>query len=332
MEKEVINVLSIDGGGIRGLLPAEVLIYVENKLKELYENEDFKLADHFDYMAGTSTGGILTSLYVIPDGKGRPKYSAEDAANLYFNHGSKIFKKSFRYYLTFSGIFSYRYSSEYIENVFEKYFEDVRIADAVIPFMVTSVDTNARDLYLFKSYKAKKYPEHNRFFKEAVRATSAASTYFKPLQMIMEDGTEKSLVDGGFSINNPSISAYIEVLKLFPNAKKINILSISTGPDERSYPYKKARKWGVLNGANKLFNLVLTSMSDATQYQISKLYADEKINGEFLRIDPKTYDAKSKMDLASKKNLGLLKEAGQRSADEYKDQIDEFLKKTINKH
>ena len=62
--KKTVNVLSIDGGGIRGVLPAQILIYVEKKLSELYGKET-KISDHFDYVAGTSTGGILASLYCL---------------------------------------------------------------------------------------------------------------------------------------------------------------------------------------------------------------------------------------------------------------------------
>jgi len=330
MKKETINILSIDGGGIRGLLPAEILIYVENKLKKLY-NKDIKLADHFDYIAGTSTGGMLSCIYTYPNEKGKPKYSAQDASDLYFNHGSKIFKKGFRFYLTLDGLLSYRYSAKPIEKLFEKYFGNTKISESVKPLMLTSVDTNGRDIYLFKSYKAEKYPKHNRMFREASRATGAASTYYKPFRMEI-DGKELALVDGGFGVNNPTMSAYIEALKIFPDAKKINILTLGTGPKEESYSYDKSSKWGVINGAAKLFDLILTSMSDSTQYQINKLYEDGKIKGELLRVQPNTYGAKDRMDNASKKNLILLRKAGQKSVEDYKERIDIFLEKTVNKH
>ena len=331
--KKAINILTIDGGGIRGLISSEIMIYIENKLSELY-GKDIKLAEHFDYIAGTSTGGILTCLYVFPGDDGKPKYSAKDASNLYYEHGRDIFKKRFKWFYSLGGLFSYRYNEKFIEKLFKKYFSDKRIKESVVPFMLTSVDTNSRDLYLFKSYKAEKHPKHNKTYLKAARATSAASTYFKPVKMYIDHGKdiqEMSLIDGGFGINNPAISAYVEVKKLYPNAEKINILSLGTGPDESSHPYKKAKKWGIINGASKLFSLILTSMSDATDYQVSKIYENKNI-GTYLRIQPNAYDASTKMDDASKKNLGLLREAGQKSVIDFKDQIDEFLEKTINKH
>jgi patatin-like phospholipase/acyl hydrolase len=332
MAKESINVLTIDGGGIRGLLPAEILVYVENKLSELYGKET-KLAEHFDYIAGTSTGGILTCLYTYPDKDGKPKYSAQDASDLYYNHGSNIFKKKLRWVLTFGGAFSYRYNAKYLETMFEKYFGRTRIKEAVVPFMITSVDTDGRGLYLFKSYKGKEESKHNKEYKIAARATSAAPSYFKPVQMFIDhefETQELCLIDGGMGINNPSISSLIEIRKIFPNAKKVNMLSLGTGPDDTSYPYKKAKNWGVLS-ADKIFSVTLTSTSKAADYQVGKDYEDEPDKGIYLRLEPESDGASSKMDSASKKNLTALKKAGQKSAKEFKEDIDKFLELTVNK-
>src|SRR5690606_26960734 len=70
-------ILSIDGGGIRGLIAARILVTLEAKLQARTGNPDTKLADYFDLIAGTSTGGILACVYLYPEGDtGRPRYSA----------------------------------------------------------------------------------------------------------------------------------------------------------------------------------------------------------------------------------------------------------------
>lgn len=322
-----INILSIDGGGIRGVLPAEILIYVEKKLSELYK-KDIKLSDHFDYITGTSTGGILAALYCFPDEYGNPKYSAEDASNLYMEHGTYIFKKEFRWFYTFNGKIGPRYRPNNLEKLFDIYFKDVRIKESTSNLMLTSIDTTQRDIYFFKSYKGDEFENHNLMFRDAVRATSAAPTYFKPKHLII-DGLDRSLIDGGMGVNNPTVSAYIEVNKLYPKAKKINVLSIGTGPLEKSFSYKVAKKWGVINGAPKIFDINLSSMADAVDYQMNKLYENKNMIGRYLRVHPKIYDAEGKMDSASKDNLKLLKEAGKKSLELYKDDIDDFLKETV---
>ena len=324
--KDVINVLCIDGGGIRGVLPAEILIYVEKKLSELYK-KDIRLSDHFDYVAGTSTGGILTALYCFPDKNGKPKYSAQDASDLYMDHGGEIFKKQARWVFTFNGLFGPRYNPDNLESLFEDYFKDVRIKDATSDLMLTSIDTTQRDIYFFKSYKAKAKEAHNLMFREAVRATSAAPTYFRPNHLII-DGVDRCLIDGGMGVNNPTVSAYVDVKKLYPNAKKINILSIGTGPLEIPFRYKVAKKWGILSAA-KIFDINLNSMSDAVDYQMNSLYEEGDLIGEYLRVAPKLIDGtNTKMDKASDKNLKMLKESGAKSLEVYKDRIDDFLKKT----
>ncbi|MTM65685.1 phospholipase, partial [Turicibacter sanguinis] len=63
----MIRVLSIDGGGIRGIIPAKLLIRLEELLKFYSGNQEAHISDYFDLIAGTSTGAILTSLYLCPE-------------------------------------------------------------------------------------------------------------------------------------------------------------------------------------------------------------------------------------------------------------------------
>lgn len=327
--KKSVNVLSIDGGGIRGVLPAQILTYVEEKLTEIY-GKPTKLSDHFDLIAGTSTGGILASIYCFPDKHGKPKYSAEEALNLYMENGGKIFKRQFRWIYTLVGIIGPRYNVKNTENIFKKYFGEVRIKESTSHLMVPSIDNLNRNIYFFKSYKGETNEAHNLLFYDAVRATSAAPSYFKPHHIFI-DNKERSLIDGGLGINNPTVSAYIEVENLYPSVKKINVLSIGTAPPKKGISYKKARNWGTATGAPKLFDITLTSMSDAVNYQMTELYNNDNMIGSYLRVQPQLFEASGKMDDGSKKNLKRLKEAGLRSIELYKDKIDEFLNKTIDK-
>ena len=88
----MIRILSIDGGGIRGILPGQILVALEKKLAALTGNADARIADHFDFIAGTSTGGILTCIYLCADDKGRPRFTSQQAVDLYLQQGNSIFK------------------------------------------------------------------------------------------------------------------------------------------------------------------------------------------------------------------------------------------------
>lgn len=78
-----MRILSIDGGGIRGILPGLILVCLEEKLKIKSGNPNARLGDFFDLVAGTSTGAILSAAYLCPNDKGKPKFSAQEAVNFY---------------------------------------------------------------------------------------------------------------------------------------------------------------------------------------------------------------------------------------------------------
>ncbi|KAK2994428.1 hypothetical protein RJ640_001244 [Escallonia rubra] len=76
----LITVLSIDGGGIRGIIPGTILEFLESELQKL-DGKDARLADYFDVIAGTSTGGLVTAMLTAPNEKNRPLFAAKDATN-----------------------------------------------------------------------------------------------------------------------------------------------------------------------------------------------------------------------------------------------------------
>ncbi|KAI9165166.1 hypothetical protein LWI28_008891 [Acer negundo] len=91
---KLITVLSLDGGGIRGIISGVILAQLESHLQELDDDKDARLADYFDVIAGTSTGGLITALLTAPDENGRPISAAEDIVPFYFNNGPDIFPQT----------------------------------------------------------------------------------------------------------------------------------------------------------------------------------------------------------------------------------------------
>src|SRR5512145_3175160 len=92
-KRKLTRILSIDGGGIRGIIPGQILVKLEEKLKIKTGDENARIADFFDLIAGTSTGGILVCAYLCPDGNvpARPRFTASDVVNLYLERGNGIF-------------------------------------------------------------------------------------------------------------------------------------------------------------------------------------------------------------------------------------------------
>src|SRR3954453_664746 len=120
-----MKVLSIDGGGIRGLIPALVLAEIERRTGR-------PTADLFALIAGTSTGGILACGLTRPGPDGRPLHSAEALADLYRTEGPKIFDRSLRKKITsVGGLVDERYDDEALNAALATYLGDARLKDAL---------------------------------------------------------------------------------------------------------------------------------------------------------------------------------------------------------
>ncbi|XP_011008811.1 PREDICTED: patatin-like protein 2 [Populus euphratica] len=89
------TILSIDGGGVRGIVPSVVLTALEAKLQKLdVDNMDARIADYFDFVAGTSTGGLMTAMLTTPNAEKRPAFAAKDILQFYLHKSQLIFHQT----------------------------------------------------------------------------------------------------------------------------------------------------------------------------------------------------------------------------------------------
>ncbi|KAF7845024.1 patatin-like protein 2 [Senna tora] len=90
----VITILSIDGGGVRGIIPAILLMHLEAELQKCKKDENVRIADFFDVIAGTSTGGLITAMLTAPNENGRPLFSASEIRDFYIKECPNIFHET----------------------------------------------------------------------------------------------------------------------------------------------------------------------------------------------------------------------------------------------
>ena len=138
-----IKILSIDGGGIRGIIPAVILDYIEKGLQSRSGDPNATLADHFDLVAGTSTGGILACYYLLPPTPDHPchsRYFASEAIDMYSRYGKAIFNRKF---LRF-GIAKEKYPAIGLEKVLKDCMGDVTLAQTRKNCIVTAYDVTDR--------------------------------------------------------------------------------------------------------------------------------------------------------------------------------------------
>lgn len=332
-----IRILSIDGGGIRGIIPGKILVYLEEKLRELDNNPDGRIADYFDIIAGTSTGGILTCTYLCPDParSGRPKFEARDAVNLYIEKGGEIFTRSLWQKLkSAGGLIDEKHSASKIEHYFKEYFGDTKLSELLKPSLVTAYDTERRSAFFFTSHNAK---EGSRDFllRDVARATSAAPTYFEAAGIQNLSGIFYSLVDGGLFANNPAMCAYAESRKhdfgklSYPGAKDMLILSLGTGIIEKQYKHDAIKDWGMIEWIRPLIDIMMSGVSETVHHQLVQIFDSVDKEDSYLRISPDLGDASPEMDEAIDLNIHNLVKAGDLAIEANRIKLDRLASKLV---
>ena len=322
--RKLTRILSIDGGGIRGIIPGQILIELENKLKKTDQNPDAKIADYFDFIAGTSTGGILTCIYLCPenDSSKRPRFSAKEAVDFYLERGDEIFDVSFWHKIqSGAGVIDEKYSADELEEALKDYLQELRLNQLIKPCLITAYDIKRRRAHFFTQHNAKD-KRHNFLMRDVTRATSAAPTYFEAARIKSLSNITYPLIDGGVFANNPALCAYAEARKLEfdesrkkPTAKDMVILSLGTGKVEKPYYYKEAKDWGLIEWIKPLIDIMMSGVSETVDYQLEQIFDAVGKPKQYVRINPTLGDASPELDNASMANLNALKEVGIESAE-----------------
>ena len=239
-------ILCLDGGGMRGVIPATILEKMEVKLRSM--GDDRPLYSHFDLIAGTSTGGLIAlalssghrdgSLLVSrqlptreeqPEKEKSPPDPGPDIkriVDIYLKYGRIIFPRNqslFQLHMI-NQLFTHKYDDISFNQLLHNIFGDVPIGESLTPTMVVTYDYGNDRPFIISSYAT---PEI--LVRTAARATSAAPTYFSPTTIIDPiSNAPISLIDGGVVANNPVLYAYREAKRLYPDAKRYHVLSLST--------------------------------------------------------------------------------------------------------
>jgi len=305
------TILSIDGGGIRGVIPATVLAHIEAQVGPL--------AKHFDLIAGTSTGGILAIGLTCPRPGAAEPYTAAELCGLYEKRGPEIFAIPLLQRLGSGvGLLNAKYQTRPIEKVLFDYFADTPLGSARTNVLVSSYDIESRSPFFFKSWRKEWANVPMRF---VARATSAAPTYFEPT-IVDAAGAPHALIDGGVFVNNPAMSAYVEAVRLFPDEREFVVVAVGTGTATHPLKYKDAKNWGLVAWARPVLDVVFDGVSDAVDYQLGYLLDDR-----YYRFQAELAIAKDDLGDASPANIDALKLEGEKVIQTNQARIDELCKR-----
>ncbi len=213
-----IRMLSLDSGGILGLISLEVLKYLEEKSGK-------PIAELFDVIGGISTGAIIGTQLVLADDQGRPKHKASDVIELYDDQVARVFKAPlYHQILTLGGLFGPRYVNRQRIALAAEVYADANFRDLLLPVMIPSYSIEKAGLQLFTNWSTE-YAE--MFVAPLVSAATSAPTYFPGVELDLPSGSGVYM-DGGVFGADPAQSMFLHALEHFPEAGVV-LVSLGTG-------------------------------------------------------------------------------------------------------
>ncbi len=263
------RILSLDGGGIRGLVTSRWLAGVDAALAAAGKPH---IPGAFDLVAGSSTGGLIACGLAL----GR---SPDVLAQFYRDRRHEIFPGIARRLwsratrLLSDGPSAPRYDGRGLEAVLADVFGDARLGDCSVKTLITSYDVINRKPVIFKSFK----PEHADLrVRDICRATAAAPTYF-PAHPLRVEGRDCALIDGGIVANNPPACAIAEALRRDDNVdctRDLIVVSVGSGERTRTIDLRSAREWGALEWAIPIIDVLFDGNAESVDYIAQHIVGD----------------------------------------------------------
>ena len=345
-KKDIRFILSIDGGGMRGIIPGYILGKMDRILKESGSRRP--LYSYFDLAIGTSTGALLAfALTADPEGtalkreEGKPftvmqsekrgiirkrtvftergilerGTDPQTLEDLYISHRSEIFPQRNAIKTFLYPIFQDKYDEESIEAFLERMIGERRLSETFIPTAAVSFSLDQGGLYVLRSWDS-----HGLMMKEALRATTAAPMYFPPAHITERDtGMEHILADGGLGANNPALIGYREARRLYPDADEYRILSLSTC--KMQYRADKPGSQGGITAWAKEY----TKISDDAQISTADTVLPSIPGVKYTRIWAPVLTERIRLDATAEPSIGQLRKAARDTYEMEEGKIREFM-------
>lgn len=300
MPKPMKPILSLDGGGIRGIFTAAFLAHVEEHL-------DCRIVDHVGLITGTSTGSLI--------GLGLAAgYSAQEILEAYKEGAPKIFPSK-KWYSP-RGWIGPKHDNEELTKWVKDMFGDKVLGDSPVSLAIPTIDTETGSPRVWKTgHHPRLHVGKKTKMWEVALSSSAAPTYLPAVQV---EGLG-AYVDGGLWANNPSMVGIIEAKSFLGQPfESIRLLSIGTGKRKTWFRFENIRDKGRLGWVKSIVELILFVSSEATENQVEHLLESE----QYLRINE---DLPNKMELDDISSIGQLENLGRKVGMKSLEKVEHFL-------
>ena len=215
-KNNIITILSIDGGGMRGLIPLQALKYIEQRTKT-------PIAKSFNLLIGSSTGAVIASGLAIPGGNNKPKYTVSDIQNLYMKNAKRIFYEGDLWYQLSSlkGLTLPTFYPEKYYHALQKYTGNITYNQLLVPVIIPSYNAITEKIINFCNWKkCSKYKYTFRLWQLLAGAT-AITPLFPSITFFDQQKKIAILSDPSLITNNPALTALSYISKLHSKPKYI---------------------------------------------------------------------------------------------------------------
>ncbi|KAB2010481.1 hypothetical protein ES319_D10G241000v1 [Gossypium barbadense] len=359
-----ICILSIDSGGMRGILSGKALGYLEHALKSKSGNPNARIADFFDVAAGSGVGGIFAAMLFATKDNSRPIFTAEETWRFLAENGKRMYRsgkgKNGGILNKFFKNGSTGSSSTGLEKAVKETFtadgRSLTLKDTLKPVLIPCYDLSSTAPFLFSRADALETDSFDFPLWEVCRATSAEPGLFEPVKMRSVDGqTSCVAVDGGLAMSNPTAAAITHVLhnkQEFPfvrGVEDILVLSLGTGSLlEISYEYEKVKNWKVKDWAKPMARISGDGSADSVDQAVAMAFGQSRSSnyangtslgrcGPNVDTDPSPSNVKMLIAIAEEmlkqKNVESVLFGGKRLADQTNfEKLDGFAAQLVLEH
>jgi len=307
-----MKILSIDGGGIKGLYSAAFLAGLESRFET-------KICNNFDLIAGTSTGGILALALAaqIPSSK---------IVEFYKNWGPKIFPPKFKVIRFLKSFVVSKYKTTVLEEALKDVFKDIKLGDILynnnsVSLCIPCINAITGKPWVFKTaHDPNLLRDKDYYLWEVALSTASAPIYFPVAKIKIPDSSAVNLfVDGGLWANNPTLVALTEALTYGKNKiDDIHILSLGNIKSTTTFRSNTLLKKGIMLWREKIISMTLDTQSISIDNQIKLLFKHIGLEKQYMRIEHQNtsgaHECLKEMDCATQTNLNDLEAYGRQQS------------------